>query len=84
MARVTVFDKFSEKTKQEINNIVKKQENALDMIVNNYYFNDVNYSSNDVCNRFQVENFALNPDENTLQTSGRDGWWQMRLMNQAV
>lgn len=76
MATVDVYNKLSKAAKEEISRIVENRENAIDMIINNFYRGDVEYSSYDVCTRFQVQNFALNPDENTLQSNDKEGWWQ--------
>ncbi len=76
MATVEVYNKLSKAAKEEIAKIVENRENAIDMIINNFYRGDVEYSSYDVCTRFQVQNFALNPDENTLQSDDKEGWWQ--------
>ena len=48
---------------------------AIDMIVKNY-FGNIKCSASEVSSRFQVQNFALNPEVSALQTEGRDGWWQ--------
>lgn len=76
MAKIDVYGKLSKQAKQEIINIVEKKESAYDMIVNNYYKDNCNYSSNDICTRMQMQHFALNPNENSLQQDGRNGWWQ--------
>lgn len=75
MANIKILDKLSLKAQQELNKIVNNKENAVDMIINNYY-KDASYTSTDVCARFCVQYFALNPNASTLQTSGKDGWWQ--------
>ena len=59
MATISIYDKLSKKAKEEINKIVSRKENAIDMMVNNYYSDAFGYDSNDVCARLQVQNFAL-------------------------
>ena len=75
MANIKVLDKLSLKAKEELAKIVKNKENAIDMMINNYYKNST-CTGFDVSARFQVQHFALNPQISTLKTKGKDGWWQ--------
>lgn len=72
-----IYDQLSEKAKQELSKLVNNKQNAVDMIVSNFYSSgEENYSSSDICSRFQVQYFAQNPNLNTLQEDGKEGWWQ--------
>lgn len=69
------LDLLSQKAKKEVENIVNNKENAIDMLVNNYYGKKT-CSGENIVSRMQVQFFALNPSLSTLQTEGKDGWWQ--------
>lgn len=75
MAKIRVWDKLSFQAQQEVVNIVKNKENAIDLIVKNY-FGEQSCDAGAVSSRFQVQNFALDPNVFSLQTEGKDGWWQ--------
>ncbi len=75
MVTSKIYDKLSKGAKQELEQLVNGKENAFDMLVNNHFGNMV-CSADEITSRMQMQYFALNPDENTLQQDGRNGWWQ--------
>lgn len=88
MVTSKIYDKLSKGAKQELDQLVNGKENAFDMLVNNHFGNMV-CSADEITSRMQVQYFALNPDENTLQQEGRNGWWQneayeMSSVNSAI
>ncbi len=63
------------RAKQELYALVSQRENAVDMLVKNYT-GEAKYNYIQISNRMQIQYFALNPREDSLQSNGKDGWWQ--------
>ena len=70
-----VYEKMSKRARAEFDTMIQKKQNAFDMITDNYFGLET-CDSNAFCSRLQLEQFVLNPDFNTLQQSGKNGWWQ--------
>ena len=51
------------------------KENAIDLLVKNFY-GENSANSDDICQRFQVQYFADEPNLNSLQEDDKSGWWQ--------
>ena len=70
-----IFEVMTDNAKSEVLYLIRNKENALDMLANNY-FGKKGCGTKEIVNRFQVQYFALDPQATSLQSDGKDGWWQ--------